>query len=82
MIHLLKSAPALVFSNVSRTIPQHSTLGTMWRFVRQIIPLLLVGVFLAGMARTIISAIWIQALAGRNTGKLHEAEHCPFTAGK
>ncbi len=38
-----------------------------WRFVKQIIPLLLVGVFVAGMARTIIPATWIETLAGRNT---------------
>jgi uncharacterized membrane protein YraQ (UPF0718 family) len=42
-------------------------LWEMWRFVKQIIPLLLVGVFLAGMARAIIPATWIQGIAGRNT---------------
>ena len=42
-------------------------LWEMWRFVKQIIPLLLVGVFLAGMARTIIPRTWIQAIAGQNT---------------
>jgi hypothetical protein len=38
-----------------------------WRFVKQIIPLLLTGVFVAGMARAVIPATWIQTLAGRNT---------------
>jgi hypothetical protein len=38
-----------------------------WRFVKQIIPLLLVGVFVAGMARVVIPATWIETLAGRNT---------------
>jgi uncharacterized membrane protein YraQ (UPF0718 family) len=38
-----------------------------WRFVKQIIPLLLVGVFLAGIARAIIPATWIQTIAGSNT---------------
>jgi len=38
-----------------------------WRFVKQIIPLLLVGVFLASIARTLIPASWIQTLAGENT---------------
>jgi hypothetical protein len=38
-----------------------------WRFVKQIIPLLLVGVFVAGMARALIPASWITTLAGRNT---------------
>jgi uncharacterized membrane protein YraQ (UPF0718 family) len=42
-------------------------LWEMWRFVKQIIPLLLVGVFLAGMARAIIPPTWIEAVAGRNT---------------
>jgi len=42
-------------------------LWEMWRFVKQIIPLLLVGVFLAGMARAIIPATWIEAIAGQNT---------------
>jgi hypothetical protein len=38
-----------------------------WRFVKQIIPLLLVGVFLASIARALIPAVWIEAVAGRNT---------------
>jgi hypothetical protein len=38
-----------------------------WRFVKQIIPLLLVGVFLASIARNLIPAAWIQTLAGRYT---------------
>ncbi len=42
-------------------------LWEMWRFVKQIIPLLLVGVFVAGMARAIIPAKWIIALTGRDT---------------
>jgi uncharacterized membrane protein YraQ (UPF0718 family) len=42
-------------------------LWEMWRFVKQIIPLLLVGVFMAGMARAIVPATWIRAIAGRNT---------------
>ena len=42
-------------------------LWEMWRFVKQIIPLLLIGVFVAGMARAVIPATWIKAIAGRNT---------------
>jgi len=38
-----------------------------WRFVKQIIPLLLVGVFVASIARSLIPPIWIQTLAGKNT---------------
>ena len=42
-------------------------LWEMWRFVKQIVPLLLVGVFVAGMARAVVPAAWIEGLAGRNT---------------
>jgi hypothetical protein len=42
-------------------------LWEMWRFVKQIIPLLIVGVFLAGIARAVIPRSWIETLAGRNT---------------
>ena len=38
-----------------------------WRFVKQIFPLLIVGVFLAGMVRLLIPPALIQAIAGRNT---------------
>ena len=38
-----------------------------WRFVKQIFPLLVVGVFGAGIFKAIIPASWIQTLAGRNT---------------
>jgi len=42
-------------------------LWEMWRFVKQIMPLLLVGVFVAGAARVLIPAAWITTLAGSNT---------------
>lgn len=42
-------------------------LWEVWRFVKQIIPLLVVGVFLAGMARAVIPRNWIVTLAGRNS---------------
>ncbi len=38
-----------------------------WRFVRQIFPLLVAGVFVVGVIRQIIRPEWIEALAGRNT---------------
>ncbi len=38
-----------------------------WRFVRQIFPLLVVGVFLVGVIRVFIHPEWIQAIAGANT---------------
>jgi len=38
-----------------------------WRFVKQIFPLLIVGVFAVGVIRGLIKSEWIQALAGSNT---------------
>ena len=38
-----------------------------WRFVRQIFPLLVVGVFLVGVIRVFIRPEWIQMIAGSNT---------------
>jgi uncharacterized membrane protein YraQ (UPF0718 family) len=38
-----------------------------WHFSKRIIPLLLIGVFVSGMARAIIPATWIEDLAGQNT---------------
>jgi uncharacterized protein len=38
-----------------------------WKFVKQIFPLLLIGVFLAGMVKDIIPAGLVQSLAGSNT---------------
>jgi hypothetical protein len=38
-----------------------------WRFVKQIFPLLVAGVFAVGVIRQLIRPEWIQALAGENT---------------
>jgi len=38
-----------------------------WRFVKQIFPLLVVGVFAVGVIRVIIKPEWIETLAGQNT---------------
>ncbi|WP_322508963.1 permease [Anaerolinea sp.] len=38
-----------------------------WKFVKQIFPLLIVGVFVAGMAKVIIPETWIRTIAGQNT---------------
>ena len=51
------------FSEVER----QEWLWETWRFVKQIIPLLLIGVFAASVARTLIPGAWIQTLAGSNT---------------
>jgi len=38
-----------------------------WRFVRQILPLLIAGVFVVGVIRQLIRPEWIESLAGRNS---------------
>lgn len=38
-----------------------------WKFVKQIFPLLIVGVFLAGVIKVIIPETWVRTLAGQNT---------------
>lgn len=38
-----------------------------WKFVKQIFPLLIVGVFFVGIIRELIRPDWIQAIAGSNT---------------
>lgn len=42
-------------------------LAETWRFVKQIFPLLVVGVFAAGVVRALIPEDWIRTLAGQNT---------------
>ena len=46
---------------------QRDFLWESWRFVKQIFPLLVVGVFTVGVMRVIIRPEWIEALAGKNT---------------
>jgi hypothetical protein len=38
-----------------------------WKFVKQIFPLLILGVFAAGIVKTLIPETWVQSLAGSNT---------------
>jgi len=38
-----------------------------WKFIKQIFPLLIVGVFMVGIIRGLIRPEWIEALAGENT---------------
>jgi uncharacterized membrane protein YraQ (UPF0718 family) len=38
-----------------------------WRFIKQIFPLLIVGVFAVGIIRGLIKPEWIQAIAGNHT---------------
>jgi uncharacterized membrane protein YraQ (UPF0718 family) len=46
---------------------QRDFLWESWRFVKQIFPLLVVGVFFVGVIRVVIRPEWIEALAGQNT---------------
>lgn len=46
---------------------QRDFLWESWRFVKQIFPLLVVGVFIVGLVRVIIRPEWIEALAGSNS---------------
>jgi uncharacterized membrane protein YraQ (UPF0718 family) len=46
---------------------QRDFLWESWRFVKQIFPLLVVGVFTVGVIRVLVRPEWIQTLAGRNT---------------
>lgn len=38
-----------------------------WKFVKQIFPLLIIGVVAAGMVKSILPEQWVQTLAGKNT---------------
>ncbi len=64
---LLIGAVWWMAANAFDAFEMQAWLWEMWRFVKQIIPLLIVGVFLAGMARATIPRRWIETLAGRNT---------------
>ena len=44
-----------------------SFLWETWKFIKQIFPLLIVGVFTVGVIRGLIRPEWVQALAGSNT---------------
>jgi uncharacterized membrane protein YraQ (UPF0718 family) len=46
---------------------QRDFLWESWHFVKQIFPLLIVGVFSVGVIRVLIKPEWIEALAGENT---------------
>jgi len=54
----------------ARSFERHELASWMWetwRFVKQIFPLLILGVFLAGVVRAILPETWIQTLVGQNT---------------
>jgi hypothetical protein len=54
----------------ARGLERHELQGWLWetwKFVKQIFPLLVVGIFGAGMVKVLIPGQWIQTLAGSNT---------------
>ena len=44
-----------------------NSLWETWRFIKQIFPLLVAGVFVVGIVRELIQPEWIQSIAGENT---------------
>ncbi len=54
----------------SRSFTQDELSGWIWetwKFVKQIFPLLIVGVFAAGIVKVIIPETWVRTIAGQNT---------------
>lgn len=45
----------------------HDFLWESWKFVKQIFPLLIAGVFVVGVLRALIKPEWIESLAGQNS---------------
>ena len=60
----------LALAGIARKIEPYARqewLWESWRFVKQIFPLLVVGVFVVGVLRALIQPEWIKALAGANS---------------
>lgn len=66
-VTLLLAAAAWLALRRLDSYERQEWLWESWRFVKQIFPLLVVGVFIVGVLREIIQPEWIQALAGANT---------------
>ncbi|MBN2149790.1 MAG: permease [Anaerolineales bacterium] len=64
---VLISAVGIVASRSFERYEIAEWLWETWKFVKQIFPLLILGVFVAGMAKAVIPEHWVQTLAGRNT---------------
>ncbi|MEN6482608.1 MAG: permease [Anaerolineaceae bacterium] len=55
---------------IRRSFDQDALTGWIWetwKFIKQIFPLLIVGVFFAGVIKVIIPESWVRSLAGSNT---------------
>jgi uncharacterized membrane protein YraQ (UPF0718 family) len=66
ILFILIAGSLTIYRRLSRD-QLSSWLWETWRFVKQIFPLLIVGVFLAGVLKAIIPEEWVRYLAGRNT---------------
>lgn len=66
-VTLLLAAAAWLALNRLDNYERQEWLWESWRFVKQIFPLLVVGVFIVGVLRELIQPEWIQMLAGTNT---------------
>jgi hypothetical protein len=63
----LLGAIAVVATRSFRRDEIAAWLWEIWKFVKQIFPLLIAGVFIAGMVKAVLPEEWVQSLAGRNT---------------
>ena len=57
----------LVARRELETYEVQEALWETWRFVKQIFPLLIIGVFVVGLIRPLVRPEWIESLAGSNT---------------
>jgi hypothetical protein len=64
---LLLGALWILALKVMKRAELQEWLWEMWRFVKQIMPLLITGVFLAGIGRALLPAACVRAVSGRNT---------------
>ena len=69
MFGVVLSVVLLAFIARQRLTPDEvrDFLWESWRFIKQIFPLLVVGVFFVGVIRELVRPEWIKALAGRNS---------------
>lgn len=66
-VALFLAAIAVAAARWLRRDEVRNWLWESWRFVKQIFPLLVIGVFVVGMLRTLVRPEWIQSLAGTNS---------------
>jgi uncharacterized membrane protein YraQ (UPF0718 family) len=64
---LLLSAIGIVAARSFTRLELSNWFWETWKFVKQIFPLLVVGVFLAGVVKVLIPETWIRSLTGQNT---------------